>query len=159
MKTFFKIFSLLLLAQFAGSLALADSCTCGNQTPPPDATCLTCLALPACSWNGSQDKSKCSTDSGNGVGNTSIDLHSPLGDKITVPILIRNIINAALGIVGSLALLMFIYGGFTWMLAAGNEQAVEKGKNILTWATIGLIVIFASYSLVNFVIKAITQGG
>jgi uncharacterized membrane protein YjfL (UPF0719 family) len=74
-----------------------------------------------------------------------------------VPVLIGNVLNVALGIVGSLALVMFIYGGFVWMLAAGNEQAVEKGKNILMWAAIGLVVIFASYSLVRFVINAITQ--
>ena len=84
-------------------------------------------------------------------------LSNPLGPNTnSVPKLIGNIINGALGIVGSLALLMFIYGGFTWMLAAGNEQAVEKGKNILMWAAIGLVVIFASYSLVSFVINNLT---
>jgi len=35
-----------------------------------------------------------------------------------------------------------IYGGFNWMTAAGNAEKVEKGKQILVWATIGLIVIF-----------------
>jgi hypothetical protein len=84
-------------------------------------------------------------------------LTNPLGANTNnVPKLIGNIINGALGIVGSLALLMFIYGGFTWMLAAGNESAVEKGRNILTWAAIGLVVIFASYSLVTFVIGTLT---
>jgi hypothetical protein len=84
-------------------------------------------------------------------------LSNPLGPNTnSVPKLIGNIINGALGVVGSLALLMFIYGGFTWMLAAGNEQAVEKGKNILMWAAIGLVVIFASYSLVSFVINNLT---
>jgi hypothetical protein len=88
---------------------------------------------------------------------SATDLANPLGTGgKDVPTLINTIIKSALGVVGSLALIMFIYGGFTWMLAAGNEQAVDKGKNILTWATIGLVVIFASYSLVGFVIKAIT---
>lgn len=89
----------------------------------------------------------------------AVNLSNPLGSTVTVPGLVHNIINAALGVVGSLALVMFIYGGFTWMLAAGNEQAVEKGRNILVWAAIGLVVIFASYSLVNFVIGAITSSG
>ncbi len=66
-------------------------------------------------------------------------------------VLIGKIINAVLGIVGSLALIMFIYGGFTWMLAAGNQEKVQKGKDILIWATIGLIVIFSAYALVKFV--------
>lgn len=69
--------------------------------------------------------------------------------------LIGKIINAVLGIVGSLALIMFIYGGFTWMLAAGNAEKVKKGKDIIIWATIGLIVIFSAYALVKFVISGI----
>jgi len=36
----------------------------------------------------------------------------------------------------------WIYGGFNIMTAAGNAEKVEKGKQILLWATIGLIVIF-----------------
>jgi len=69
-----------------------------------------------------------------------------------VPILIGRIIKAILGVVGSLALVMFIYGGFLWMTSSGNRDKVEKGKNTLVWATIGMVVIFASYALVKFVL-------
>lgn len=85
---------------------------------------------------------------------TVVKLSNPLGTN-SVPTLIGRIIDAILGIVGSLALVMFIYGGFTWMTASGNEQSVTKGKNILMWAAVGLAVIFLSYALVKFVIKAI----
>ncbi len=78
-------------------------------------------------------------------------LPNPLGEGATPQTLIGKIINAALGIVGSIALLMFIYGGFVWMTAAGNEQSVTKGRDILIWATVGLIIIFSSYALVKFV--------
>lgn len=81
-------------------------------------------------------------------------LADPLGGA-TPQIMIGKIISATLGIVGSLALIMFIYGGFTWMLSAGNAEIVTKGKNILIWATIGLIIIFTSYALVKFVFKGI----
>jgi hypothetical protein len=80
---------------------------------------------------------------------------NPLGDIDTPQKLIGKIINSALGIVGSIALVMFIYGGFTWMLAAGNAEAVSKGKNILIWSVIGLVIIFSSYALVNFVFDSI----
>ncbi|MCK4539930.1 hypothetical protein KAU09_02120 [Candidatus Parcubacteria bacterium] len=40
----------------------------------------------------------------------------------------------------------FIYGGFTWMLAAGSSEKVQKGKDILIWATLGLVVIFSAYA-------------
>ena len=86
----------------------------------------------------------------------TVSLENPIGEGeegVTSPeIIIGNVINAVLGIVGSLALLMFIYGGLVWMTSSGNSEKVQKGKNILIWATLGLVVIFASYALVNFVI-------
>lgn len=100
-----------------------------------------------------------SAGGGSSCSGGTCKLDNPLKDKddkdITPQQLIGKVINAALGVVGSLALIMFIYGGFTWMLAAGNAEAVTKGKNILIWATIGLIVIFSAYALVKFVISGI----
>lgn len=89
------------------------------------------------------------------AGSQTVSLSNPLGSDVTIPGLIGRVINAILGIVGSLALVMFIYGGFTWMLAAGSSEKVKKGKDILVWAAIGLIVIFSSYALVKFVITSI----
>ncbi|MFH1744618.1 MAG: pilin [bacterium] len=81
-------------------------------------------------------------------------LRNPLGST-DIPTLIGKVINSLLGIVGSIALLMFIYGGVVWMTASGNSQSVEKGRNIIMWAVIGLIVIFSSYGLVKFIIEGI----
>ena len=84
-------------------------------------------------------------------------LDNPLGADVTPQTFIGGIIRAILGIVGSLALVMFIYGGFIWMTAAGNAEQVARGRNILVWATIGLIVIFTSYALVRFVLFDVIQ--
>ncbi len=72
-----------------------------------------------------------------------------------IQIFIGNIIKTTLGVVGSIALAMFIYGGFLWMLSAGNNEQVQKGKNVLIWASIGLIIIFSSYTLVNFILTSL----
>jgi len=68
---------------------------------------------------------------------------------------IGTIIKWALGIVGSIALLMFVIGGFTWLTAAGNPDRIKQGKNILTWAAIGLAAIFAAYTITNFILTAL----
>lgn len=103
------------------------------------------------------DGTKDQTGSGTKTSSdSSKSLTNPLGNVTTVQGLIQRILSAALGIVGSLALLMFIYGGFTWMLAAGNAEAVKRGKDIFIWATIGLVVIFSSYAIVNFIITSAT---
>ena len=84
----------------------------------------------------------------------TVSLDSPIGN-ISPQEFIGKIINSALGIVGSLALLMFIYGGFVWLTSAGSSDKVTKGKNILVWATIGLAVIFMSYGATRFVLDKI----
>jgi len=81
---------------------------------------------------------------------------NPLGD-VTIPGLIGKIIKSAVGIVGSLALLLFIFGGFTWMTSGGNEEKVKKAQNILKSAVLGILIIFTSYALLNLLFS-ILQG-
>ena len=92
------------------------------------------------------------------VGGTSVSyttLDSPIA-ATNVPQFINAIISKILSIVGAVALLMFVYGGVLWMTSAGNTERVTKGKETLTWATIGLIVIFASYAILTLVFNALT---
>lgn len=81
------------------------------------------------------------------------ELVDPLGGG-DIPTLIGSIIKYVLGIVGSIALLMFIYGGFMWLTSGGNPEKIKKGRDVLVWAALGLAIIFLSYTLVGFVIKA-----
>lgn len=94
---------------------------------------------------GAGDESQINTEALNPLGETDIR------------VIIGRVIKYALGIVGSLALLMFIYGGGLWLLSGGSSEKIEKGQKTILWATLGLGVIFASYALVNFVIKALTK--
>lgn len=85
---------------------------------------------------------------------TTVNLTNPISSD-SISALIGRVITAVLGVVGSIALLMVIYGGFTWMLAAGNSEKIKKGRDIIVWAMLGLVVIFTSYALVRFVITSI----
>ena len=60
-----------------------------------------------------------------------------------------------LGIVGSLALLMFVYGGFMFLISAGSSDKVSKAKTIITAAVAGLIIVFSSYLIIQFVLKTV----
>ena len=84
-------------------------------------------------------------------------LSNPIGDDLNPQQLIGKVINTVLGITGSLALVMFIYGGFIWMLSGGSQEKVTKGKNTLVWATLGLFVIFSSYAIVRFVVESVSN--
>lgn len=59
-----------------------------------------------------------------------------------------------LGIVGSISLLMFIYGGVIFLISGGSSQRVEQGKQIIIGSVIGLIIVFASYTIIRFVFTA-----
>lgn len=69
---------------------------------------------------------------------------------IFVTVLI-NVGKYVFSIVGALALLFFIYGGFTLILSRGNPESVKKGTGIIVAAVIGLIIVFGAYILVQFV--------
>lgn len=82
-------------------------------------------------------------------------LQNPLGDVSTPQALIGRVLNSVFGVVGSIALLMFVYGGLVWMTSSGNADKVKKGRDILIWSAIGLVVIFSAYALVRVVISTI----
>ena len=72
------------------------------------------------------------------------------GDSTDPRVIIGQGIKTVLGIVGSVALAVFIYGGVLWLTSGGNETRIKKGKDVILWATLGLVIIFAAYAIVGF---------
>ncbi|MBI4281078.1 hypothetical protein HY628_02695 [Candidatus Uhrbacteria bacterium] len=79
----------------------------------------------------------------------------PKDTPCTIPAILGRIVRVLLGIVGSIALIMFIYGGFLWMTARGDSDQVKKARDILVWASLGLMAIFASYAAVKFIVEQV----
>lgn len=67
------------------------------------------------------------------------------------------IVNVFLGIVGIIMVILFVYGGFVWMTAGGNEEKVKKATQILTRATIGFIILILAYSISYFVMQQVLK--
>ncbi len=65
---------------------------------------------------------------------------------------VLNIITFVLGLLGLIAVIMILYGGFIWLTAGGNEDKVDQAKKIISAAAVGLVVILVSWAIVNFVI-------
>jgi hypothetical protein len=85
---------------------------------------------------------------------TPVSMDNPIGNNIDINVFIGNIINYVMGVIGSLFLLFFVYGGLIWMTSQGNSEKVSKAKNILIWNTLGIFVIFASYAIIKFILQA-----
>lgn len=84
------------------------------------------------------------------------ELPNPLGTT-DITTIVAGIIEKVLGLIGVLALVMFIYGGLMWMTSGGKEEQIRKGKDILVWAVAGLALVFFSYSILNFVLKVLLE--
>lgn len=68
-----------------------------------------------------------------------------------------NVIRWALGFLTLLAVVYVIYGGFVWLTAAGNEDRVEKAKQIILQAMIGLVIILLAWAIVAFVARTFAR--
>ncbi|MDD2681102.1 MAG: hypothetical protein PHE20_03325 [Patescibacteria group bacterium] len=66
--------------------------------------------------------------------------------------------NWILGIVGSLTLVMFIYGGLLFLISSGSSEQISKAKGVLIAAVIGLIIVFSSYLIIKFVLSSVGIG-
>ncbi len=60
----------------------------------------------------------------------------------------NNVGNWILGIIGALVFLMYIIGGFYFLLSGvpGMEKFREKGKTAIKTSTVGLIIVFFSFA-------------
>ena len=65
--------------------------------------------------------------------------------------IINTIISAVLSFIAILLFLLVFYGGIRWMTAEGNDEKVQKAKDIIQAAAIGLAIVLASYGLTYFV--------
>jgi len=75
----------------------------------------------------------------------------PEGIPREIPGTIGKIVGAGLAFIGVLFLILMIYGGFTWMLALGNEQEVTRAKDLIYSAVIGLVIVLAAYAITAYV--------
>jgi len=60
-----------------------------------------------------------------------------------------------LGLSGSVALLFFIYGGVVFLISGGSAEKITKGKTIIVNSVIGIIIIFSSFIIIQFSMKAL----
>lgn len=90
------------------------------------------------------------------VPDKTVKLNNPLESGGTdINAIIGNIIKTAMGVMGALVLLMIVWGGFTWLTAAGNPEKVKSGSNTIMWAVLGSVVVLGSYFLLTTVLKAL----
>lgn len=83
-----------------------------------------------------------------GLGMGSKDVRTTVG----------SIIRAFMGLLGLVAVVIILLGGFKWMTSGGAEEKVQEAKKLIISGVIGLIIILSAYAISTFVVNAIING-
>lgn len=70
---------------------------------------------------------------------------------------VGGLVGLALSFVGIIFLVLIIYAGLQWMTAQGNSGQVDKAKELMINAVIGLVIVTAAYSITLFIGKEFTK--
>ncbi len=81
-----------------------------------------------------------------------------LKTKDYIPI-VAAAIRLLMGFAGGLFVLLFIYGGITWMSAGGHQEKVDKAKKAMIYATLGIFIVIAAFSISMIISRAFQGGG
>lgn len=65
--------------------------------------------------------------------------------------IVGEVINIALGVTGSVFIVLILMAGYWYITAKGDESKVEKATKTIRGAIIGLIVVLMAYSITRFV--------
>ena len=73
-----------------------------------------------------------------------------------LPVLIKNIINILLYVVGVAAVVMMIIGGIRYIVSGGDQQAVTNAKNTILYSIVGLVIAMLAFVAVNYVFSTVS---
>jgi len=81
-------------------------------------------------------------------------VYEETGGATSLRVLALRMVNYFLTFLGVIAVIMIIYGGITYVTAAGKDEAVGNAKKIIMYALVGIVIILLSFALVNTVLGA-----
>jgi hypothetical protein len=71
--------------------------------------------------------------------------------------IVHTIVNLLSAIVGIVAVIMIIVGGFRYITSGGNDTSVTSAKNTILYAIIGLVVVALAQLIVRFTLSKLTN--
>lgn len=81
----------------------------------------------------------------------SLEAHQPAALPGGAPGILTSISRVIFIFAGAVAVTFLILGGYRYITSQGNQDLVEKAKKTIIYALIGLIVVFISASLFDFI--------
>ena len=90
------------------------------------------------------------------LGVDVIDQNVALGNS-DLRVTVVKIINTVLGLLGIIAVVLVLYGGFTYMTAGGDDEKVSRARKILINSVIGLVIILSAFGITKFVLNKLSE--
>lgn len=72
-----------------------------------------------------------------------------------LPTVIQNILDGIILVLGTVAVVIIIVGGVQYMTSSGDAAKLQRAKNTILYACIGLVICVLAFAIVNFTIAII----
>lgn len=69
----------------------------------------------------------------------------------------QNIVNTMLFVLGIVAVVMIIFGGFKYVTANGDASKISSAKNTILYSVVGLVVAIMAWGIVTFVVNQVIK--
>jgi len=90
---------------------------------------------------------------------SGLDPTTPGAGLRKVAFILGLFVGSLLAFLGVVFVLLMIQAGVRWMTARGNEQEVERAKNAIQHAAVGLLIVVLAYAFVTLVSTLVTNAG
>lgn len=65
------------------------------------------------------------------------------------------ILNPLIVLMFGIALLVFFWGIFQFILRNDDETAREQGKKSMMWGLVGMFIMFSAYGIINLILNSL----
>ncbi len=87
-----------------------------------------------------------------------IEINPGTGYATDFGTMFSSILNVVMLIAAILVFAFLIFGGIQWITAGGDKTKAEEARNKITSAVIGLVIVAASYALINLIVNFLGFG-
>jgi hypothetical protein len=77
------------------------------------------------------------------------------GDEDDAKKMVGKILNVVYGLIGVVAVVFVIIGGFKYMTSQGEPGRVQQAKNTILYALIGLVITISAFAITAFILQAL----